>query len=77
LEKENHSSQFEVDQIRAIMEFEVRANKKNKSWKFETEGIHRLTDDFFLLNEYLAFFEGERFKSLVLRWGAFLLTPEE
>jgi len=25
--------QFEVDQIRAIMEFEVRANKKNKSWK--------------------------------------------
>lgn len=69
--------QFEADQIKAIVSFEVRRNKKDKNWNFETEGIHSLTDDFFLLNEYLAFFQGRRFLNLVRRWGAFVITPEE
>ena len=69
--------QFEVDQIKAIVDFEVKSNKKKKNWKFETEGIHRLTDDFFLVNQFLTFFQGERFKELALRWGRFLLTPSE
>ena len=69
--------QLEVEQIKAIVDFEVRQNKKNKAWKFESGGIDQLTDDFFLLNEYLAFFQGKRFISLVRRWGAFVLAPEE
>ena len=69
--------QLEVDQIKAIMEFEVRANKKVEDWNFETEGIHRLTEDFFLLNEYLATFQADRFKALCSDWGKFLLTDEE
>jgi ATP-dependent protease ClpP protease subunit len=69
--------QLEVDQLNAIIEFEVKQNKKNKEWRFETEGIQRLTEDFFLLNEYLAFIRSERFKDLVFTFGHFVLTTDE
>ncbi|MDQ1728886.1 MAG: hypothetical protein QOD33_1011 [Pyrinomonadaceae bacterium] len=69
--------QLEVDQIKAIVDFEVQHNKKKKGWMFETEGLRGLTDDFFLVNQFLSFFRGERFKELALRWGRFLLTPSE
>lgn len=69
--------QLEVDQIKAIVDFEVRSNKKKGNWKFETEGIHRLSDDFFLVNQFISFFEGEVFERLVLRWGRFLLSESE
>jgi len=69
--------QMEVDQIKAIVDFEVRKNKKKEKWKFETEGIHTLSDDFFLVNQFIGFFEGEVFERLVLRWGRFLLSANE
>jgi hypothetical protein len=69
--------QLEVDQIKAIVDFEVQHNKKKKDWRFETEGFRGLTDDFFLVNQFLGFFQGERFKELALRWGRFLLTPSQ
>lgn len=69
--------QLEASQIKAIVDFEVRANKKNEQWAFETEGIHTLSDDFFLVNQFLKFFEGKVFERLALRWGRFLLSTAE
>lgn len=69
--------QLEVDQLNAIIEFEVKQNKSNKEWRFERDGIQRLTEDFFLLNEYLAFVQSERFRELALTFGVFVLTPDE
>jgi ATP-dependent protease ClpP protease subunit len=69
--------ELEVAQIKAIVDFEARKNKAQKGWRFETEGIHTLIGDFFLVNEFLGFFEGKRFRELVLRWGGFLLSAEE
>jgi ATP-dependent protease ClpP protease subunit len=63
--------------IKAIVDFELSANKKNANWRFETEGIHRLTDDFFLFNEYLATFRSDDFRKLCSIWGGFLLNDEE
>lgn len=69
--------QFEAEQIRALTAFEIKRNKKTKGWNFENEGIHRLTDDFFMLNEYLSFMQGPRFRDICTTWGAFLLSPQQ
>ena len=69
--------QLEVEQINAIAKFEVKRNKTNKDWNFENEGIYRLTDDFFLLNEYLRFVQGPRFRDICTTWGTFLLTQDQ
>src|SRR5205814_2255070 len=59
--------QLEAAQIKAIVDFEVRNNKKNDKWAFETEGIHTLSDDFFLVNQFIRFFEGKVFERLAVR----------
>lgn len=75
--KEKTFVELEVAQIKAIVDFEARKNKAQKDWTFETEGIHSLIGDFFLVNEFLGFFQGKRFRELVLRWGDFLLSAQE
>lgn len=65
----------EAAQIKAIVDFERKG--KDKDWGFFTDGIHQLTDDFFLLHEYLWMIRSERFKQLCLEWADFLLTDEE
>ena len=69
--------QVEAIQLKAIIDFEVKSNRKNKGWTFETEGIQQLTDDFFLLNEYLRTSRSRRFQNLCVRWSDFLLTDQE
>ena len=70
-------AQFEAIQIKAIVDFEVRNNKKNKDWSFEGGGLNSLTYDFFLLNEYLGNYHSGYFRSLCLRYGHFLLSDDE
>lgn len=67
----------EAADIKAIVEFELRQNKKNKEWSFLDDGIHRLTDDFFLLNEYLKMFRSKRFVQLCELFAEYLLGEEE
>ena len=55
-------AQTEAIAIKAIADFEVKANKNNPDWSFRGGGIERLTDDFFLFNEYLTSLGGERLK---------------
>src|SRR5439155_16219605 len=69
--------QLEAEQIKALTDFQIKRNKKNKNWNFENEGIHRLTDDFFLLNEYLTFLQGPRFRDICTSWGRFLLNKQQ
>src|SRR5262249_51931792 len=64
-------------EIKAIIDFEVRNNRKNKDWGFLPDGIRQLTDDFLLLHEYLRMFQSERFRRLCSAWSDFLLTPEQ
>lgn len=69
--------EMEAAQLKAIVEFERRKNKKDKDWGFLTDGIHRLTDDFFLLHEYLQMFRSARFKQLCQLFAEFLLSDEQ
>jgi len=69
-------AEFEAVQIKAIVEFEVRANKAKKDWSFADGGIASLTDDFFLLDEYLGNYRSGFFRRLCLKYGHFLLERE-
>jgi ClpP protease-like protein len=68
---------FEAAQIKAIVDFELRTNKDEDEWTFSQGGINNLTDDFFLLNEYLRNFSSGFFKYLCLKYGSFLLSDAE
>lgn len=70
------TAQMEAAAIKAIVDFEVKANKTNSSWSFRGGGIERLTDDFFLFNEYLSGFGGERLQRWSTNWGKYILSPQ-
>ena len=64
-------------QLKAMIDFEFKDRAKNKDWRFESEGIHTLTDDFFLLNQYDIAHRKGMFSSLTKRYGDFLMSAEE
>ena len=45
---------LEARSIKAIVDFEVKANRKKVDWSFSHGGFDSLADDFFILNEYLS-----------------------
>jgi hypothetical protein len=49
-------------QIRAIVDFEVKNNKRLPHWSFQGAGINRLVDDFLLFREHQAMAGSDRFK---------------
>jgi ATP-dependent protease ClpP protease subunit len=67
----------EASQIKAIVDFELKNNKRKKGWSFTSQGIHLLTDDFLLLNEYIATLKEESFRNLCVSWGMVSITEEE
>ena len=70
-------AQMEANRIKAIIDFEVAANKKNPNWTFRDGGLPRLGDDFFLLNEYLESQQNDRFKIWCRRIGQFALSDAD
>ncbi len=66
----------EAAQIRAILTFECQ-NMPNKEWTFYRDGMQRLSDDFFLLHEYLRMWQGSSFRRLCDIFSDFLLTDAE
>lgn len=70
-------AQAEAVQIKAIVDFELRKNKKKKDWSFEKGGLDNLADDFFLLNEFLGNYRSGFFATMCARYGQFLLSDEE
>ncbi|HUY15718.1 MAG TPA: ATP-dependent Clp protease proteolytic subunit [Terriglobia bacterium] len=62
-------AKLEAFAIKAIADFEVKANKDNPRWSFRGGGIERLTEDFFLFNEYVTNFSGDRLQRWSADWG--------
>lgn len=67
----------EASQLRALVDFEVAENKKNKEWTFQNGGLVRLNEDFFLLNEHFASSQSNRIDRLCTQWGRFALSETE
>lgn len=70
-------TQIQAATLKAIVDFEIKANKNDPSWDFKSGGIARLTDDFFLLDEYLAGFGDDRLQRWSRDWGKFIISPEQ
>lgn len=68
---------MEANEIKAIVDYELRTNTTVKKNGFLPEGIQRLTDDFLLLQEYIRMFQSDRFRRLCGAWSNFLLTDQE
>ncbi|HEY4357573.1 MAG TPA: hypothetical protein VGN16_17610 [Acidobacteriaceae bacterium] len=71
------SLQKESRHLKAIVDFEVKGNRKNDAWSFRDEGMSRLAEDFFLLNEYLDASSDERLLSLYKSMGRYMISAEE
>jgi hypothetical protein len=70
-------AEFQAYMIKAVVDFEVHSNRRNKNWGFDGSGLQRLTDDFLLLNEYIVTTRSERFKRLCSQWYDFLLDQPD
>jgi hypothetical protein len=71
------ATQVDAVRIKAIIDFELRTNRRNDRWSFKKGGLKRLTEDFFLLHEYLENFQSERLGDWCTRWYKFLLSKTE
>jgi len=69
--------ELEAFQIKAIVDFELKDNKNRENWNFENAGLKSVSDDFFLLNEYLLNYQSPFFNGLCKRHGNNVLTNQE
>ena len=70
-------AEIEAKRLKAIVDFEVSTNRKNPNWTFKDDGLNRLADDFFLLNEYLESQQNPRFQHWCKGLGRMTLSKEE
>jgi ATP-dependent protease ClpP protease subunit len=70
-------AEIEADNLKAIIAFELKSNKKNPKWSFRTEGLGRLADDFFLLNEYVTTYSSDRLQRWCTSFGKWTLPTKE
>ncbi len=69
-------AEIEAVELKAIVDFEVKQNKNNPDWKFQSLGLTSLTDDFLLFRSYEDVLESESYKSLCVQYGMFLVSDE-
>lgn len=68
---------LEAEQIKVVLDFELEANKKNRNWTFRNGGLGRVTDDFYLLTEYLEGAADDRLKEWCSDFGQFAISAAE
>jgi ATP-dependent protease ClpP protease subunit len=70
-------AKLEANSIKAIVDFEVKTNRKDPDWSFTQGGFTGLADDFFLLNEYLSTAGHERLRKWSTSFGKYMLPETE
>jgi hypothetical protein len=70
-------AEIEAERLKAIVDFEVSRNSNSPDWTFKNDGLNRLADDFFLLNEYLESQQNPRFQNWCKGLGRMTLSNEE
>lgn len=68
---------LEAEQIKVILDFELEANRKIRSWTFRYGGLGRVTEDFHLLTEFLEGKKDDRLKDWCSDFGKFAMSPAE
>ncbi len=66
----------EAEMLRAIIAFEV-PRKQSPGWTFASDGLPRVNDDFFLLNEYIDQHSNALIQGFCEDWKDFVLGAED
>jgi len=74
--KRGDYKKVEAEILKAIIAFEV-PRKQSPGWAFASEGLPRVNDDFFLLNEYIDQHSNTRIESFCEAWKDFILDEDE
>lgn len=69
-------AEFESIMLKGIIDFELKANRQ-ATWNFRNGGLEQVSDDFFLLGEYLSNYESQHLKGLCSGYGDFFLTEDD
>ncbi|NLE90011.1 MAG: hypothetical protein GX602_03625 [Dehalococcoidales bacterium] len=67
----------EALQLKAMIDYELNNHLLDINWTFLGEGLDRLNQDFFHLNEHLSPSEGNRFVEFCKDWGSLALSGDE
>ncbi len=71
--KPEHFRKLEAEMLRAIISFEIASNQKNTKWTFAGKGMAQVSDDFFLLNEYIGQHQNDWIEEFCEEWKNFVL----
>jgi hypothetical protein len=67
----------EAEIITAIVEYELRINRKKPRWKFSTGGLSQLATDFLLVREYMGMWDSSHLNQMCSLFGEYLMTDED
>jgi ATP-dependent protease ClpP protease subunit len=69
--------ELESEMLKAIIAFEKDNNAKQSAWRFATEGLTQVNDDFVLLNEYIGQHRNDWVEEFCEQWKDFVLEDGE
>jgi hypothetical protein len=75
--KPEHWRKLEAEMLRAIISFEIASNKKHRAWTFAGKGMAQVSDDFFLLTEYIGQHKNDWIEEFCEEWKSFVLQEDE
>lgn len=68
---------LEAEMLKVIISFEISSNKNNSHWTFADVGLAQLTDDFYLLNEYIGQHKNDWIEEFCGYWKDIILDEVE
>ncbi len=74
--KRGDYTKVEAEMLKAIIAFEV-SRKQSPGWTFVSDGLPRVNDDFFLLNEYIDQHRNDLVQEFCEDWKDFILGAED
>jgi len=75
--KPEHFRKLEAEMLKAIISFEIASNQKIQGWTFAKKGMSQVSDDFFLLNEYIGQHQNDWIEEFCEEWKSFVLQEDE
>lgn len=70
-------SRLEAEMLKTIIKFELDSNVKSQGWNFTSQGLSRMNEDFFLLNDYIGHHQNDWIEQFCEQWKEFILNDKD
>lgn len=77
VKNQNSLASIEARHLHAIINYEVKLHKKDRTWSFQRSGLQRLAEDFFLLTEYINTFSDQGITGWCVSMKEYFLSTDE